>query len=135
MKKFVVILLAAMMLLSLCACGAKEEEPIEPVKINVQPKVEGTAAEPTSPVTVEETVMPTEDPAVLAQQRIQEQKALAESCIDKDVSELYGLIGMPESSEYAPSCMVEGEDGALYYDGFVVYTTRVGDVETVYYVE
>ena len=31
--------------------------------------------------------------------------------------------------------MVEGEDGALYYDGFVVYTTRVGDVETVYYVE
>ena len=31
--------------------------------------------------------------------------------------------------------MVEGEDGSLYYDGFVVYTTREGDVETVYYVE
>ena len=135
MKKFVVILLAAMMLLSLAACGAKEEEPIEPVKINVQPKVEGTAAEPTSPVTVEETMMPTEDPAVLAQQRIQEQKALAESCIDKDVSKLYELIGKPESSEYAPSCLVDGEDGALYYEGFVVYTTREGDVENVYYVE
>ena len=67
-------------------------------------------------------------------------KALAESCIDKDISELYALIGEPASSEYAPSCLVEGEDGALYYDGFVVYTTREGNeadgfVETVYYVE
>ncbi|MBR4289902.1 MAG: hypothetical protein IKT52_04590 [Oscillospiraceae bacterium] len=135
MKKFVVMLLAIVMLLGLCACGTKEE-PVEPVKIEVQPKVEATTAvEPTTPVVVKETMMPTEDPAVLAQQRIQEQKALAESCIDKDVRDLYELIGAPESCEYAPSCLVDGEDGVLYYEGFVVYTTREGDVENVYYVE
>ena len=135
MKKMIVMLLAALLLLSFAACGAKEE-PVEPVKIDVQPKVEATTAvEPTAPVVVEETMMPTEDPAVLAEKKIQENKALAESCIDKDVRELYELIGKPESSEYAPSCLVNGEDGALYYDGFVVYTTREGEVETVYYVE
>jgi len=135
MKKMIVMLLAALLLLSLCACGAKEE-PVEDVQINAQPKVEATTAvEPTAPVVVEETMMPTEDPTVLAEKKIQENKALAESCIDKSVHELYALIGKPESSEYAPSCLVDGEDGALYYDGFVVYTTREGDVETVYYVE
>ena len=75
-----------------------------------------------------ETTVETEAPAL-------DKKALAESCIEKDISELYALIGEPSSSEYAPSCLVEGEDGTLYYDGFVVYTTREGDVETVYYVE
>ena len=73
--------------------------------------------------------------AALAEKQIQENKALAESCIDKDIKELYELIGKPNSSEYAPSCLVNGEDGVLYYDGFVVYTTREGDVENVYYVE
>lgn len=135
MKKFVVMLLAIVMLLGLCACGAKEE-PVEEIKIDVQPKVEATTAvEPTTSVVVEETMMPTEDPAALAEKQIQENKALAESCIDKSVLELYELIGKPDSSEYAPSCLVNGEDGVLYYDGFVVYTTREGDVENVYYVE
>lgn len=134
MKRILVMLLAALMLLSLCACGAKEE-PVEDVQINAQLKVEATTAvEPTTPV-VEETMMPTEDPAAAAQREIQEKKALAESCIEKNISELYDLIGKPSSSEYAPSCLVDGEDGVLYYDGFVVYTTREGDVETVYYVE
>lgn len=63
-------------------------------------------------------------------------KELAESCIDKSVEELYELIGQPESSDYAPSCLGEGgEDGNLYYDGFIVYTYREGNVETVHYVE
>ncbi len=61
---------------------------------------------------------------------------LAESCIDKPIAELYELIGEPESLDYAPSCMGEGgEDGNLYYDGFIVYTYRQGDTETVYFVE
>ena len=41
----------------------------------------------------------------------------------------------PESSDYAPSCLGEGEDGNLYYDGFVVYTYRENGTETVEYVE
>ena len=130
MKKMIVMLLAFVLLLGLCACGKEETAPTEPV-INVQPKVEATVA-------VEETAAPTEAPTEAATEAAPaaDQKTLAESCMDKDISELYALIGEPASSEYAPSCLVEGgEDGVLYYDGFVVYTTREGDVETVYYVE
>lgn len=129
MKKIIVMLLAALLLTGLCACG-QEAPTQEDAQINVTPKVEETAA-------VEETVAVTEavsTEAVPADDAA-DKKALAESCIDKDVSELYALIGEPESSDYAPSCLVDGEDGMLYYDGFVVYTTREGDVETVYYVE
>lgn len=131
MKKMIVMLLAAVLLMGLCACG-QEAPANEDAQINVEPKVEQT-------ITVTEAIVtepavdnePTE--AVIPENDL---KALAESCIDKDVSELYALIGEPESSDYAPSCLVEGgEDGMLYYDGFVVYTTRDGDVETVYYVE
>ena len=39
------------------------------------------------------------------------------------VEDLIAAIGEPESSDYAPSCLGEGEDGNLYYDGFTVYTT------------
>ena len=55
----------------------------------------------------------------------------AKRCIDQDVSVLYGAIGKPESSDYAPSCLGPGEDGELYYDGFTVATYREGERETV----
>ena len=134
MKKFVVVLLALCLVLALAACG-KEAPAAEEVKIEAAPKVEEVVV----PV---ETVAATEAPVEAQPEETvaADMKALAESCIDKDISELYALIGEPASSEYAPSCLVEGEDGALYYDGFVVYTTREGNeangfVETVYYVE
>lgn len=132
MKKIIAMLLAVVMLMGLCACG-QEAPAEEDTPITVTPKVEETmAAVETVPA---ETPATEEDPAVTAEKRVQEMKALAESCIDKDVNYLYELIGKPESSDYAPSCLVDGEDGMLYYDGFVVYTTRVGTDETVYYVE
>lgn len=132
MKKIVAMLLAALLVLGLCACG-QEAPAEESTPINVTPKVEETLAiEETIPLA---TPAATEDLAGAAEQKTQEQKALAESCIDKDVRYLYELIGKPESSDYAPSCLVDGEDGMLYYDGFVVYTTREGNKETVYYVE
>ena len=130
MKKIVVMLLAFVLLLGLCACGKEEPAPTEP-PMNVQPKEEA------APVALE-AVVETQASAEVAPETeapAADKKALAESCIDKDISELYALIGEPESSDYAPSCLVDGEDGSLYYDGFVVYTTREGDVETVYYVE
>ena len=132
MKKIVILLLAADLLQGLCACGKEEAAPTEPV-LNVQPKEEA-AVVPEAPEPVIETQASAEAAPETAAPAA-DKKALAESCIDKDISELYALIGEPESSDYAPSCMVEGEDGSLYYDGFVVYTTREGDVETVYYVE
>ena len=133
MKKMFVMLLISLMLLGLCACG-QETPAEEDVQINAQPKVEETIAGEATVAEVEETTAQEETTA--AADLVADKKALAESCIDKDVSELYALIGEPESSDYAPSCLVEGgEDGMLYYDGFVVYTTREADVETVYYVE
>lgn len=130
MKKIVLMLVAAVLLMNLCACGKEEPAPTAvDEQINVTPKVEETT--PTAVETPTETTAETE-----AVEPTADLKALAESCIDKNVSELYALIGEPNSSDYAPSCLVQGgEDGMLYYDGFVVYTTREGDVETVYYVE
>ena len=129
MKKMIVIVMIVL-LLGLCACGQEAPAPTEPV-ISAQPKVEETApVEATVPATEEATEAATE-----AAMSTEDRKALAESCIDKDVLYLYELIGKPNSAAYAPSCLVDGEDGMLYYDGFVVYTTREGDVETVYYVE
>lgn len=131
MKKFIVMMLVALMLVGLCACGGKETPAEEDVQINVTPKVEETVAVSNETHVEDATEAPTEE----APAEATDLKALAESCIGKDVSELFALIGEPTSSDYAPSCLVEGEDGMLYYDGFVVYTTREGDVETVYYVE
>lgn len=129
MKKLVLILLAAVMLLSLCACGADVPEGDGDLMITAKPKTENTTEDTTVPE--ETTAEVTEDTTAADAGK----KALAESCVGKNVSELYELIGQPNSSDYAPSCLVDGEDGMLYYDGFVVYTTREGDVETVYYVE
>lgn len=57
----------------------------------------------------------------------------AQALIDSDVETLYETIGDPEDSMYASSCLGEGEDGELYYDGFTVYTYRDTDgSETVY---
>lgn len=60
---------------------------------------------------------------------------IARSLLDQPVSELCAQIGEPESSDYASSCMGDGEDGLLFYDGFGVYTYREGDSEIVYDVE
>ena len=138
MKKIVLILLAAVMLLSLCACGADIPEGDANLQITAKPKTEETTADTTVP---EETTVDTTAPETTEAEKENttttesNKKALAESCVGKNVSELYALIGQPSSSDYAPSCLVDGEDGMLYYDGFVVYTTRENGVETVYYVE
>lgn len=122
MKKLILILLATVTVLSLCACGAGETGG-EEMQITAKPKTEETVPEETTESQPEQTG--DENP----------QKAKAEALIGEDISKLYEAIGQPERSDYAPSCLVEGEDGMLYYDGFIVYTTREGDVETVYYVE
>ena len=143
MKEIIVMLLAAVLLLSLCACGADVPEGNADLQITAKPKTEETTDEATIPEETTEDVTTPEDTTVETTETAKEtttdgssnKKALAESCVGKNVSELYALIGQPKSSDYAPSCLVDGEDGMLYYDGFVVYTTRENGVETVYYVE
>ena len=131
MKKLMLIVLSAFVVLGLCACagGNTETEPATTAATTAAATEATTEA--TTEAATEETTEATEqeEPAEL------DNKALAKSCIDKSVEELYALIGQPESSDYASSCLGEGDDGMLYYDGFIVYTYREGDKETVSYVE
>lgn len=131
MKKLIALLLAVMMIATLCACGAATPEVPETTESKNAETTEAPVAEdPTEEVTEETTE---EIPVAVGNADM----ALAESCIDKSVEELFALIGEPISADYAPSCLNpgEGEDGNLEYDGFVVYTYREGDQETVQYVE
>lgn len=132
MKKVISILLCFVLLLSLCACGGKEEP--------AAPAQDAPAAAPTEAPTdapVEEaTDAPTEAPAQdVPEEPTPDPVEIVRGLIDQPVEDLYAQIGEPESSDYAPSCMGDGEDGMLFYDGFIVYTYREGDVETVYDVE
>jgi len=51
----------------------------------------------------------------------------AQNAIGKNVEELVQQIGEPEKRSYASSCLGDGEDGELYYNGFTVYTYRDAD--------
>lgn len=113
MKKLMLAILVCALLVSLCACGKAQEE---------TPTATTSVTEPTA----------AEDPTEATQMSPFQ---IAREYTGRPVSELYEVIGYPDSSDYAPSCMGEGEDGNLYYDGFIVYTYKEGDEESVYYVE
>lgn len=55
----------------------------------------------------------------------------AEALIGKTVDELYKAIGQPIKSAYLPSCIGDGEDGTLFYNGFAVTTYKEGNLEIV----
>ena len=138
--------------LLLASCGGKTEadsgEPADPTAKTAAvtaeatpeaPAEEDAAAEAEEPAGSEENA-PEEanEPEAEEEQNplsTEEAVAAAMTCIDKPVSALYGLIGEPGDSDYAPSCFGDGEDGNLYYDGFTVYTYRENGEETVRDVE
>ena len=121
------IIAICLCLILLTACGKTEQPQIE----STDPSVSQTDPVETTEAPKQET---TPETTVDAQQ---DAKALAESCINKSVEDLFALIGEPKESDYAPSCNGgEGaEDGNLYYDGFIVYTLKEGNEETVVFVE
>ena len=84
----------------------------EPPKQEEPPKTEEPSKTEEPPKTEEPKLTPAE--AV----------ALALTYVDQDISKLIAVIGEPVSSDYAPSCLGAGEDGNLYYDGFIVATYR-----------
>ncbi len=119
-KNLILMLLVAVMLFSLCACGGSEEKPAD--MESVLPGAEsGVEDENEVQNSSEEEAAP----------EVNEDKALAESMIGEEVSKLIEAIGEPESADYAGSCLGPGEDGELHYDGFTVYTYKEGDSEVI----
>ncbi len=133
MKKLSCLLLAALMLAALAACGETSSgESPAPAESPSAVESEAPAEETEAPA--EESVAPAEaSEAPAAEDSLLE---TARSFEGASLDELIAAIGEPESSDYAPSCLGEGEDGNLYYDGFTVYTYRdVDGGEVVNYVE
>ena len=129
MKKLTCLLLALTLLFGLAACGEEPAEVTEePAAGSAEPAAEPSAAPEASEAPAEESEAPAEEePSPLE---------AAKAFEGAPLEDLIAAVGEPLSSDYAPSCLGEGEDGNLYYDGFTVYTYRdVDGSETVNYVE
>lgn len=129
--KIVCALLFAALLLGLCACGSESSgAPSPEPEVSAAPAITPVpAAEPTA--APEPSAEPEPEPSADPEPEF-DAKAAAEELVGADVSELYEAIGYPVSSSYAPSCLGEGEDGELVYDGFTVYTFKAASgAETV----
>ncbi len=164
MKKTAALLLslfALLLMLSLAACGGKEEEsapatPSPSPSPSAAPTVAPTKAPPQP--TEEPTPVPTEEPTPEPEPDPEpdggdtggqvwiepsgndpdpdggqepDPPADPSSFIGSDVNALYAVYGYPSGSDYGPSCFGPGEDGVLYYDGFTVYTYRLDGAETI----
>ena len=129
MKKLTCLLLALTLLFGLAACGEEPAEVTEePAAGSVEPVEESAPPAEESEAPAEESEAPAEEePSPLE---------AAKAFEGAPLEDLIAAVGEPLSSDYAPSCLGEGEDGNLYYDGFTVYTYRdVDGSETVNYVE
>lgn len=128
MKKITCLLLALALLLCLAACGGEPAADAgEPVAESEEPVAESEEPVEESEEPVEESEAPAEEATPLE---------TAKEFEGANLEDLIAAIGEPQSSDYAPSCLGEGEDGNLYYDGFTVYTYRdVDGTEVVNYVE
>lgn len=125
MKKLLTLLLCFALVFSLCACGGESAETPNEEKepaVNQEPETNDPSAQEPEPG---------EDPSEEPQDMVE----LVKGYIDKPIEELYAVIGEPLDTDYAPSCLGDGEDGMLIYDGFIVYTYREGDSEVVFDVE
>lgn len=136
MKKLTCLLLALTLLLGLAACGEEPAEVTEePAAGSVEPVEESAPPAEESAPPAEESVAPAEESEAPAEEEPSPLEA-AKEFEGAPLEDLIAAIGEPLSSDYAPSCLGEGEDGNLYYDGFTVYTYRDTDgEETVNYVE
>ncbi len=130
MKKAVFIVLLAVLLFSLSACGSSSDTPASsPAPTSAPPAPSAASVLPgsgmqASPADSSSAEAPSLDEAALE---------AARACIGEDVAALYDAIGEPMDSSYAPSCLKPGgEDGELYYNGFTVATIREGDKEIVW---
>ena len=136
MKKTIVLILIAALLLALTACGsdaANEGQSAEeeaPVITSVLPGTSQNAP-------ADEPEQASEETAVPAQSEVSDTAELVARVLEmkgQPVEDLIELLGEPLSRDYSSSCLVEGgQDGQLVYDGFTVYTlVRADGTETIY---
>ena len=130
-QKWISVVLCLLCALLLIGCGSSAKPaPSAPPAASAEP-TPAPSAEPTPAPSaalpdaglkpdVPETLSPAE-----------EALKTAKSFEGKDLSELIAVLGEPLSSEYVPSCLGNGQDGELKYDGFIVYTTQQGSAETI----
>ena len=132
------ILLAAL-LLALCACSQTQSSAPSPEPDNAAaapaltpvPSPGPESAPPSAAPEPESESEPEAEPEPESEpdgedkgDGADELKAVALGLVGADVSSLYAAVGYPISSSYAPSCLGDGEDGELVYDGFTVYTFK-----------
>lgn len=137
---FCLPLLIAALLLTFAACGADQEPAPTSTPVETSEPTPAPTSTPETPSTPEvtPTPVPAATPAPTPAPDTQttpvsdaDPKATAQGLVGSDISALYAAVGYPTSSSYAPSCLGEGEDGELLYDGFTVYTYRENGVETI----
>ncbi len=154
MKKILCLLTLSLLLLAACAGGAESPAPTlqaepaaapepvstpEPVAAPEPRPAPEPAVEP-EPQAAPETVVkpesqpapePANEPAASPEPGGEPSLDAALACAGQDISALYAAIGQPQDSFYEYSCSGPGDDGVLYYDGFLVFTYRENGVETV----
>lgn len=144
MKKQFWIVICALVLSALCACG--EKEPVQ----TAQPVEEQTAASaaaeekqeqlpeeaPVEEAPVEEE-LPEQQPVEpeAAEEAPQTDPDVAMQFIDCELNELIAVLGEPDSASYEESCSGPGDDGILHFGDICVYTYRENGTETIIDVE
>lgn len=133
MKKAAILMITVLCTLCLLtACGSSNSKETEP-------ETTAPTAAPTTAATETATETATEAPTAAATEASEASDAetvnsgleTAQKMYDQPIEDLIAIIGEPESREYAPSCLIDGEDGILHYDGFTVYTLRYENGEEV----
>ena len=140
----VILLLCAALTGTLSACGTASSAAAAPTPAAAVQVTAAPTATPAPTPSAAPSAAPTPTPAAQKPQAAPVQtkatakapaaaatKDTAAQYVGQPVSALYAAIGKPASSDYAPSCMGDGEDGNLYYCGFVVYTYRENGTESV----
>lgn len=136
-KRIFAAVLVLVAMLSLCACGSEKDQSAHPAA-EAESASEMVSALPGAELESGEDSSRADD-AEAEEGKLSlsgaADKAAATALIGEDVSKLYEAIGEPADSAYTSSCLGAGEDGELYYDGFVVYTYREGGSEKIQDVE